>query len=180
MTMEERFVQRTTPERFSTVIYTTLGFLGLVLAAIGIYGVLAFSVNQRLREIGIRSAMGAQPGQLRAMVMASALRLTAAGLAIGLVGSLALTKLLSSQLYQISPRDPVSLVFALVCLAIIAFLSSYFPAQRAARIDSVTARSMSRIPEAGSSSSRFALSPTLAICATSSRMVAAPAPEAAW
>ncbi|HVR08496.1 MAG TPA: FtsX-like permease family protein, partial [Thermoanaerobaculia bacterium] len=139
MSMEERFARRTTPERFSTVIYTSLGFLGLVLAAIGIYGVIAFSVNQRLREIGIRSAMGAQPGQLRLLVMGSALRLTAAGLALGLVGALLLTKFLSSQLYQVSPRDPAALAFALVCLAVIAALSSYVPARRAAKIDPVAA-----------------------------------------
>jgi putative ABC transport system permease protein len=139
MTMEERFAQRTTPERFSTVIYTSLGCLGLLLAAIGIYGVLSFSVNQRLREIGIRTAMGAQPRQLRALVMTSAMRLTAAGLVLGVIGALVLTKLLSSQLYQVSPHDPVALVVALICLAVIAFLSAYLPARRASRIDAVKA-----------------------------------------
>ena len=138
MTMDQRFAERTTPERFSAVIYTSFGFLGLVLAAIGIYGVLAFSVSQRLREIGIRSAMGAQPGQLRGLVLSSGLRLTASGLAIGLVGALVLTKFLSSQLYQVSPRDPVALLIALACLAVIALLSSYIPARRAAKVDPAT------------------------------------------
>ncbi len=110
-----------------------------MLAAIGIYGVLAFSVNQRLREIGIRSAMGAQPGQLRSLVLGSGLRLTLIGLAIGVAGALALTRFLSSQLYQVSPRDPVALVFALVTLGLIALVSSYLPARRAARVDAVTA-----------------------------------------
>jgi len=139
MTMEQRFAKRTTRERFTMVICTALGFLGLVLATLGIYGVLAFSVNQRLREIGIRSAMGAQPGQIRTLVLGSGLRLAGAGLAIGLAGALALTRLLSSQLYQVSPRDPVALVSALAGLAVIALLSSYLPARRAARIDPVSA-----------------------------------------
>lgn len=139
MTMDERFAQRTTPERFSTVIYGSLGCLGLLLAAIGIYGVLSFSVNQRLREIGIRTAMGAQPRQLRALVMTTAMRLTATGLVLGVVGALVLTKLLSSQLYQVSPHDPLSLVVALISLGLIAFLSAYLPARRASRIDAVKA-----------------------------------------
>jgi len=135
MTMEERFAQRTAPARFSTAIYTAFGLLGLVLAAIGIYGVLAFSVNQRLREIGIRGALGAQPGQLRSLVLGSGLRLAGAGLALGVAGALALTRFLASQLYQVSPRDPVALAAALLSLAAIALLSSYLPARRAARID---------------------------------------------
>jgi predicted permease len=139
MTMEQRFAQRTTPERFSTVIYTSLGFLGLVLAAIGIYGVLAFSVNQRLREIGIRSALGAQPGQVRALVLGSGLRLAGAGLGIGVAVALALTRFLASQLYEVSPRDPMALAFAFVSLAVIALFASYLPARRAARIDPVSA-----------------------------------------
>ena len=139
MTMEERFAKQTTRERFTMVICTALGFLGLVLAAIGIYGVLAFSVNQRLRELGIRSAMGAQPSQIRSLVLGSGLRLAGIGLAIGLAGALALTRLLASQLYQVSPRDPVALVAALAGLAVIAALSSYLPARRAARIDPVSA-----------------------------------------
>ncbi|MBV8200643.1 MAG: ABC transporter permease, partial [Acidobacteria bacterium] len=139
MTMEQRFAQRTTPERFSTVIYTSLGLLGLVLAAIGIYGVLAFSVNQRQREIGIRAAVGAQPGQLRSLVLGAALRLTSGGLAVGVLGALALTKFLSSQLYQVSPRDPATIAVALVSLGLIALVSGYLPARRAAQVDPVTA-----------------------------------------
>jgi len=139
MTMEQRFAERTATERFSAVIYTALGVLGLLLAAIGIYGVLAFSVSQRLREIGIRAALGAQPGELRRLVLASGLRLAATGLALGAAGALALTKLMASQLYQVSPRDPAVLFFALVTLAVIALVSSYLPARRAASIDPVSA-----------------------------------------
>jgi|HubBroStandDraft_3_1064219.scaffolds.fasta_scaffold05832_1 predicted permease len=139
MTMEQRFAQRTTPERFATVIYGALGLLGLVLAAIGIYGVLAFSVSQRLREIGIRGALGAQPGQLRALVLGSGLRLAGLGLLLGVAGALALTRLLASQLHEVSPRDPLALGAAFLCLALVALLSSYLPARRAARVDPVGA-----------------------------------------
>jgi predicted permease len=139
MTMDQRFAERMTPVRFSTVIYTSLGVLGLILAGIGIYGVLAFSVNQRLREIGIRSAMGAQPAQIRRLVLGSALRLTLSGLALGLAGSLLLTKFLSSQLYQVSPRDPLILFLALLCLTVIGLVSSYLPARRAVKVDPVAA-----------------------------------------
>jgi putative ABC transport system permease protein len=138
-TMEQRFAEQTTRERFTMVICTALGVLGLVLAALGIYGVLSFSVNQRLREIGIRSALGARPDEIRALVLGSGLRLAAIGLALGLAGALALTRLLSSQLYQVSPRDPVALAAALAGLAVIALLSSYLPARRAARIDPMSA-----------------------------------------
>jgi putative ABC transport system permease protein len=139
MTMDQRFAERTTPERFSMVIYTSLGLLGLVLAAIGIYGVLAFSVNQRLRELGIRAALGAQPAQVLGLVLRSGLRLAAVGLALGVGGALLLTRFLASQLYQVSPRDPVALLAALLGLAAIALLSSYLPARRAARVEPVTA-----------------------------------------
>ncbi len=138
-TMEQRFARRTTPERFSTAIYTALGLLGLVLAAVGIYGVLSFTVNQRRREIGIRAAVGAQPAQLCALVLGFGLRLAAAGLALGVAGAWALTRLLASQLHGVSPRDPAALALALGGLALVCLLSSYLPARRAARIDPVRA-----------------------------------------
>ncbi|HVT59770.1 MAG TPA: ABC transporter permease [Thermoanaerobaculia bacterium] len=137
MTMEQRLAQRTTPERFSAVLYTSFGVLGLMLAALGIYGVLAFVVDQRLPEIGIRSALGARPGHLRALVLRFALLLTVGGLAVGILGALLLTRLMSSQLYQISPYDPVVLLSALACLGAIALVSCYVPASRAARVDPV-------------------------------------------
>ena len=135
MSMEQRFDRRTTPARFSTGVYGAFGLLGLLLAAIGIYGVLAFDVSQRRREIGIRGALGAQPGQIRALVFGSTLRLAGAGLAIGVVGALALTRFLASQLYQVSPRDPLALAAAFGALAVVSLLASYLPARRAARIE---------------------------------------------
>ncbi len=138
-TMEERLAERTRQERFSAMLYGILGLLGLVLAAMGVYGVLSFSVNQRLREIGIRSAMGAKPSDVRALILRNAAVLTVAGLVLGGVAVFLLTRFLSTQLYQISYDDPVTIGLALLILATIALISGYIPASRAARIDPVRA-----------------------------------------
>ncbi len=135
LTMDERLTERTTPERFSAVTYTAFGLLGLLLAAIGIHGVLAFNVSQRLREMGIRAAVGAEPGDLRRLVLRSALRMATAGLAIGLAGALFLTRLLASQLHEVSPRDPLVLAAALASLAVVTLVAGYVPARRASRVD---------------------------------------------
>jgi putative ABC transport system permease protein len=132
-TMEERFQVRTQTERFSTGVYGALGLLGLTLAAIGIYAVLAFSVSQRLPEIGIRSALGATPGEVRLLILRDALWVTVLGLALGTGGALLLTRLLSGELYQIDPRDPATFLGALACLAVTALAASVIPALRAAR-----------------------------------------------
>jgi putative ABC transport system permease protein len=139
MTMQDHLAERTTQERFSAWLYGLLGGLGLLLAALGIYGILSFSVNQRLREIGIRSAMGARPADVRSLVLRKALGLTVLGLGLGLVAVLLLTRYLSFQLYQIRNNDPVTLAGALVVLGLIALISSYIPASRAARVDPVRA-----------------------------------------
>jgi putative ABC transport system permease protein len=139
MTMEQHLEERTRQERFSSMLYGILGLLGLVLAGMGIYSVLSFSVNQRLREIGIRSAMGARPSDVRALILRGALGLTAIGLLLGALAVFLLTRFLSTQLYQIDYRDPVTLGVALLVLAAIALISSYIPASRAARVDPVRA-----------------------------------------
>lgn len=138
-TMQERLGRLTGQERLNAMIYAVLSAFGLVLAALGIHGVLSFAVSQRLREIGIRSAMGAQPGQIRGMVMRSALAMVAVGLALGVAGALVLTRFLQAKLYQIDPRDPVTLAGAVVVLGLIALVSSFLPAHRAAKIDPVSA-----------------------------------------
>jgi putative ABC transport system permease protein len=138
-TMEDRFQIRTQTERFSTGVYGALGLLGLTLAAIGIYAVLAFSVSQRLPEIGIRSALGATPGEVRILILRNALLVTALGLALGAGGALLLTKLLSSELYQVDPRDPATFLGALACLAATALAASVIPAYRAAKVSPLLA-----------------------------------------
>jgi putative ABC transport system permease protein len=139
LTMQERLEERSVQERFSFYLCATLGFLGLMLAALGIYGVLSFSVSQRLQEIGIRAAMGAKPGDIRSMILRRAMVLAAIGLILGAVTALSLTRVMASLLYKVSPYDPVALVTAAVSLMVIVLICGYLPARRAARIDPVTA-----------------------------------------
>jgi ABC-type antimicrobial peptide transport system permease subunit len=113
--------------------------MALVLGIVGIYGVIAYSVSQRTREIGIRLALGAQPATLQAMFVRHALALAGAGVALGLLAATGLSRLMSSLLYGVSPLDPMT--FAAVPLVLVAatMLASYLPARRAAVVDPVDA-----------------------------------------
>jgi predicted permease len=139
LSMEDRLARRTMHDRFSAILYSILGGLGLGLAALGIYGVLSFTISQRLREIGIRSAMGARPVDLKALVLRDALLLTLAGLAVGFAAAIAATRLLSSQLHGMRHDDPGVIVGAVLALAGVSLLSSYVPALRAARVEPIDA-----------------------------------------
>ena len=121
--------------RLVVVLLGTFGALALVLGAIGIYGVMAYAVVQRAREIGIRSALGATPRDVLALVIGEALALAAIGVTLGIVGALALTGLLRSQLYAVSPTDPLTFVNASLGLLAVAMLASVLPALRAMRVD---------------------------------------------
>ena len=126
-------------ERFSMMLFTLFGVLGLVLASIGVYGVLAFAVEQRVAELGIRMALGASAGTVRGMVLREGSILLLGGLLIGSIASLALGGLVSTLLFGVSPRDP--LVFGTVfgILTLVGFLASFFPAQRATRVSPASA-----------------------------------------
>jgi predicted permease len=126
-------------ERLSATLSSAFGVLATVLAAIGIYGVMAFLVARRTREIGIRMALGASVGDVVWMVMREVLTLAGAGVLIGLPIALAVTRLLESQLYGIAPHDPTIAIAATVGLVAVAALSGYIPARRATRVDPVTA-----------------------------------------
>lgn len=121
--------------RFNTWLLGAFAVLALVLAAVGIYGLIAYSVVQRTREIGIRLAIGATPTNVLGLVVGQGARVAAAGVAIGLVGSFALTRLLGTLLFDVSPFDPIAFAVAAVLLLGVAALASYLPARRAARID---------------------------------------------
>jgi putative ABC transport system permease protein len=120
-------------------MFGAFGALALVLAAVGLYGVLSYAVVQRTRELGIRAALGAQRGALVRLVVASGIGTAAVGAALGVAGAVGAGKFIASLLYQVSPRDPASLAEAAVVLLFVAAVASYLPARRAARVDPMTA-----------------------------------------
>jgi len=126
-------------ERMETIIFGLLGLLALVLTAIGVYGVVAYSVAQRTRELGIRMALGAQKMDVLKLILVKGLVLVAWGSAIGLVASYWLSRLIANQLYGVSPSDPATLVSVAVLLGAVALLASYIPARRATKVDPLIA-----------------------------------------
>lgn len=126
-------------ERFSAILMATLSVLGLALAALGLYGVISYSVSQRTGEIGLRMALGAATGDILKLVIGQGLPLIVIGLVLGLAGAFLLSRLLSSILYQVSPTDPV--MFALVSLLLVgvALLACFLPAWRATKINPLLA-----------------------------------------
>ena len=127
------------PQRFAAWIIGIFGILGLLLSAIGIYGVLAYHVAQHTREFGIRLALGARGSDVLRLVLRRGVLMVAAGTTVGLLAAAALTRLLSGLLYGVAPLDPVTFVTAPLILAAVALLASYIPARRATRVDPVRA-----------------------------------------
>jgi putative ABC transport system permease protein len=126
-------------QRFSTLLLGIFAGVALVLAAVGIYGVMSYSMAQRTREIGIRMALGAQKRDVLKLAVGQGLKLVAIGVALGLAGALALTRLMSSLLFGISATDPATLVTISLVLVAVALLASYIPARRAAKVDPLIA-----------------------------------------
>ena len=125
--------------RLDTVLFATFGVIGLVLAMIGIYGLGAYTVQQRRREFGIRMALGAQRGSVLSMAIRRGLELAAMGLVAGVAGALSLTHLMGTLLFGVKPNDPVTFAWVAVALSAIAALSAWIPARRATRLDPVAA-----------------------------------------
>lgn len=113
---------------------TVFGGMALLLAAVGIYGLMAYTVEQRTQEIGIRLALGAEAGQVRGMVMRQGMMLALSGVLTGLVAAWALAKLIESLLFGVKARDPLVFVAVPVTLALVAFLAVWLPAIRASRV----------------------------------------------
>jgi len=120
-------------------LLAAFGALALVLGAVGIYGVLASVVGERVHEIGVRMALGAMPGDVLRMVIREGMGLTLAGIVVGLIGSVAITRLLASLLYGVSAVDPITFVAVPIVLIAVAFAASYLPARRAAHVDPIIA-----------------------------------------
>ena len=138
-TMDERTAQVTARYRYSSVMMGAFAVLALLLAAIGTYGVIAYSVATRTREIGIRVALGATPRDVLGLVVGGGVKLTAAGLALGLAGAFAGSRLLTSMLYGVTPHDPATFAGITTLMAVIALMATYLPARRAMRVDPVVA-----------------------------------------
>jgi ABC-type antimicrobial peptide transport system permease subunit len=128
-----------TQRRFNMTLLLVFASIALILALAGIYGTVAYAVAQRTQEIGIRVALGATSREILSMVLLGSLKPVIAGLGIGLVLALALTRLLSGLLYGVSTTDPLTFVALPVLLGVVAFLAGLFPAMRASRIDPLEA-----------------------------------------
>jgi putative ABC transport system permease protein len=137
--METLVASSLAPSRFRTLLLGTFAAMALVLAAIGLHGVLAFLVSRRTREIGIRMALGARRADIVALVLEEGARLVLPGLALGLVGAVVLGRALSSLLFGVGPLDPATFCLIPAVLALVAGVASYLPARRAARVDPAVA-----------------------------------------
>jgi putative ABC transport system permease protein len=138
-TLDQVLAQSIAQSRFSMVLLATFGVTALLLAAIGIFGVLSNAVAHRTREIGIRLALGAQGSQVRGLVLRDALLVAGLGIVLGVVASLQLTKLMATLLFELAPSDPLTLAGVVIVLLAVALLASYLPARRASRVDPVIA-----------------------------------------
>jgi len=125
--------------RFNTILLGTFALLALVLAAVGIYGVMARVVTHRTREIGIRMALGAAPSRVLSLILRQSVTLTAIGAALGLLGAAGVTRYLEGMLFELTPLDPSTFVGVAVLFVFVALLASYFPAARASRVDPLIA-----------------------------------------
>jgi putative ABC transport system permease protein len=138
-TMESHLATTVASPRFSSLLISVFAALAMVLAAAGIYGVISYSVSQRTSEIGLRMALGAGQRTVLAMVLTEALKLAAAGLAIGIAGAAAAGRLLQSQLFHVSPADPAVYAGMILLLLGAALLASFVPAWRASRVEPLEA-----------------------------------------
>jgi predicted permease len=139
MPLAEHIVNTLYAEKVAASLLSTLGGLGLLLAAVGLYSVMAYSVTQRTHEIGIRMALGAEPAHVLKLVVSQGLTLTLIGIGAGLVAALAFTRLLASILYGTTTTDPMTFITVCFLLASVALLASYIPARRATKVDPMVA-----------------------------------------
>jgi predicted permease len=137
--MQQRVQGSLGPRRFAVTLLGGFAATALLLSALGLYGVISYSVAQRTQEIGVRMALGAQAGEVLSLVLRGATGLALAGVAIGLVASYALARALQSQLFEVSPFDPLTFAWTAAVLVLVSLLASYLPARRATRVDPLVA-----------------------------------------
>jgi putative ABC transport system permease protein len=139
MTMEQRLAKSVAASRFVMLLLGSFSVLALGLAAVGIYGVMSYLVTQRTQEIGVRMALGAQKRDVLKLVVRRGMVLAIIGTALGLVASLALTRLMRSLLFEVTPTDWLTFVITSVVLLTVALLACYIPARRATKVDPLVA-----------------------------------------
>jgi ABC-type antimicrobial peptide transport system permease subunit len=138
-TMRDILRQSLWPARMAAILLGVLGVLALVLASVGVYGVLAYAVAQRTREIGVRMALGANRSQVLTMVLRQAMSPVLVGLVLGLAGALAISRVVARLLFGVSTTDPATFVGVAGMLLLVALVSSWLPAWRASRVDPLLA-----------------------------------------
>jgi len=138
-TMEQLLDNSTALRRFQTWFFGLFAALALVIATIGIYGVISYAVSQRTHEIGIRMALGAQVGDVLRMLISQGLRLALIGVALGLAAALALTRVMKSLLFNVSATDPATFALIVLLLIGVALIAIYIPARRATKVDPLAA-----------------------------------------
>jgi putative ABC transport system permease protein len=138
-TMDQLISDSLARRRLNMILLGIFASVALLLAAVGIYGVMSYSVSQRTNEMGIRIALGAQPRNVLALILKQGLSLALIGMTIGIGAALALTRMMSSLLFGISPTDPFAFGAVAIALTIVALLACYIPARRATRVDPMTA-----------------------------------------
>jgi ABC-type antimicrobial peptide transport system permease subunit len=135
ITLQEQLDRSTSPQQVAVTLVGVLGGLALLLSAIGLYGVMSYTVSQSTREMGLRMALGAGASNLLKLVLSRGLALTAGGVALGAVAAFALTRLLGNLLYKVSPRDPLAFGSAFMILTVVSVAACLLPAWRASHID---------------------------------------------
>jgi putative ABC transport system permease protein len=136
-TMDEIRGEAVAPQRLNLMLMSIFAGLALVLAIVGIYGVMSYAVTQRTHEIGIRMAIGAQPRDVFRMILGHGMFLTAVGLVAGLLGAFALTRLMATMLFGVGPTDPATFAGVALLLAAVALIACYIPGKRATKVDPV-------------------------------------------
>ena len=139
MTMDGLLTDTISPRRFSATLVGVFAVLAVVLAAVGIYGVMSYTVSQRTQEIGVRMALGAQLTSVRRMILGQTLKLTLMGVALGLAGAFVVARFLTSLLFGVGVYDPLTFLGVAVLLVAVALAASYVPARRAMRVHPIVA-----------------------------------------
>jgi putative ABC transport system permease protein len=138
-TMDSVIDKSLAPQRFNLALIALFAVLAIFLAAVGVYGVLSYSISQRTREIGVRIALGAQRGGVLRMAVGEGMKLALLGTAVGMVGGFLLTRFMNSLLFGVTAHDPLTFAAVGVVVALVSFTACYIPARRAMRVDPIVA-----------------------------------------